>query len=93
MGSRMNDYNNCLPQRRRLFSRPPPQITLTRLTLILLVLLSWTLNTRAAQDIDWTQIEGKTIKVFYPGVASWEFVRGDDHGTGAAPVRTFKKAG
>jgi hypothetical protein len=45
-----------------------------------------------AQDIDWASIQGKTIKLFYPGVASWEFVRSDDHGTGAIPVRTFKKA-
>ena len=45
-----------------------------------------------AQDIDWSKIPGKTVKMFYPGVASWEFVRGDDHGTGALPIRTFKKA-
>ena len=45
-----------------------------------------------ARDIDWASIQGKTVKLFYPGVASWEFVRSDDHGTGAIPVRTFKKA-
>lgn len=45
-----------------------------------------------ARDIDWASIQGKTVKAFYPGVASWEFVRSDDHGTGAIPVRTFKKA-
>jgi len=45
-----------------------------------------------AQTVDWSKIQGKTIKVFYPGVASWEFVRSDDHGTGALPVRSFKKA-
>ena len=60
--------------------------------LSLLLVLPWTLNAQAAQEIDWTKIEGKTIKVFYPGVASWEFVRSDDHGTGAGPVKTFKKA-
>lgn len=57
----------------------------------LLLALLGTSNVRA-QDIDWASIQGKTVKLFYPGVASWEFVRSDDHGTGAIPVRTFKKA-
>ena len=50
------------------------------------------LGAAQAQDVDWSKVQGKTIKVFYPGDASWEFVRGDDHGTGAVPIRTFKKA-
>jgi hypothetical protein len=45
-----------------------------------------------AADIDWGKVETTTIKTFYPGVASWEFLRGQDHGTGAAPVKTMKKA-
>ena len=45
-----------------------------------------------AADIDWGQVEAKNIKVFYPGVASWEFLTEKDHGTGAPPVKTLKKA-
>lgn len=44
-----------------------------------------------AADVDWGKVEVKTIKVFYPGVASWEFMKGKDHGTGAGPVKTQKK--
>ena len=45
-----------------------------------------------AADIDWGQVGTKNIKVFYPGVASWEFLTEKDHGTGAPPVKTLKKA-
>ena len=45
-----------------------------------------------AADIDWGQVETKNIKVFYPGVASWEFLTGVDHGTGEVPVKSIKKA-
>jgi hypothetical protein len=45
-----------------------------------------------AADIDWGQVETKNIKVFYPGVASWEFLKESDHGTGGPPVKTLKKA-
>jgi cytochrome c-type protein NapC len=45
-----------------------------------------------AADIDWGKVEAKNIKVFYPGVASWEFLTGVDHGTGEVPVKTIKKA-
>jgi len=45
-----------------------------------------------AGEVDWGQVEGKAIKVFYPGVASWDFVTDEDHGTGATPVKTLKKA-
>jgi hypothetical protein len=44
-----------------------------------------------AADVDWNGVEAKTVKVFYPGVASWEFMGDKDHGTGAAPVKTLKK--
>ena len=74
-------------------SKPDSRLQTAALTILLGLLLAL-LGTSNAQalDIDWANIQGKTIKVFYPGVASWEFVRSDDHGTGAIPVRTFKKA-
>lgn len=46
----------------------------------------------SAAEVDWASIDGKTIKVFYPGVSSFDFLKGNDHGTGAAPVKTMKKA-
>jgi cytochrome c-type protein NapC len=60
--------------------------------LLPVALAVFTVSDAQAQDVDWGKVQGKTIKVFYPGVASWEFVRGDDHGTGAVPIRTLKKA-
>lgn len=45
----------------------------------------------AANEIDWSGIEALHTTAFYPGVASWEFLRGEDHGKGAVPVRAMKK--
>lgn len=45
-----------------------------------------------AGEVNWDQIEGKTITTFYPGVASWDFVRGQDHGSGATVVRKMTKS-
>lgn len=45
-----------------------------------------------AADVDWSKVPVKQVKVFYPGQASWDFLRGQDHGTGAAPVKTYSKA-
>jgi hypothetical protein len=45
-----------------------------------------------AAEVDWGSVEVKNVKVFYPGVASWDFLRSQDHGTGEAPVKTLKKA-
>lgn len=45
-----------------------------------------------AQGVDWGQVEGKTVKVFYPGVASWDFVKHQNHGSGAAVVKKMSKA-
>jgi len=50
------------------------------------------LSGNAAADVDWSKVPVKQVKVFYPGQASWDFLRGQDHGTGAAPVKTIKKA-
>jgi len=46
----------------------------------------------SAADIDWGSVPVKKVKVFYPGQASWDFLRDQDHGTGSAPVKTQKKA-
>lgn len=49
------------------------------------------LSTSAA-DVDWSQVESHTVKVFYPGVASWSFLLSEDHGRGASVVRSGKKS-
>ncbi len=59
---------------------------------ILSLLTVASLTTARAAEPDWSGISSTTVKVFYPGTTSWEFLRNDDHGTGAAPVKTFKKA-
>jgi len=45
----------------------------------------------AAGAVDWSKVEGKTVKAFYPGVSSWEFLLGKDHGKGANVVKKGKK--
>jgi hypothetical protein len=85
-------YHNVFLSKARSIPGSLSPAAVILLLLEVLVVLLWPLTARAAPEIDWTKIPGKTIKVFYPGVASWEFVRSDDHGTGAAPVRTFKSA-
>lgn len=68
-------------------------IALTEFRVLLFTLLFFTIApTVKAADIDWGQVETKNIKVFYPGVASWDFLIGSDHGTGEVPVKTIKKA-
>jgi cytochrome c-type protein NapC len=63
------------------------------ITLSLLVLLAGFGPTGSlAAELDWSKVPVKQVKVFYPGQASWDFLRGADHGTGAAAVRTIKKA-
>jgi len=55
-----------------------------------LIFATASLHTMAA-DVDWSGVEAKTVKVFYPGQSSWAFLGDKDHGTGAAPVKTLKK--
>lgn len=68
-----------------------PIIYLTFLFLFLILAVFHVSNVKAA-EIDWETVETKIIKTFYPGVASWEFLKDKDHGTGAPPVKTLKKA-
>ena len=62
------------------------------LTSLLTLIVFCAAPTVKAADIDWGQVGAKNIKVFYPGVASWEFLKESDHGTGGPPVKTIKKA-
>lgn len=64
---------------------------ITYLPLLFLLILFCISNVKAA-DIDWGQVDTKTIKVFYPGVASWDFLRDKDHGTGGNVVKKQEKA-
>ena len=54
-------------------------------SLILCAVLSIGASANAA-EIDWSKVKGKTVKAFYPGVSSWEFLKGDDHGKGGPVV-------
>jgi hypothetical protein len=48
--------------------------------------------TTPAAEIDWSKVEAKAIKAFYPGQASWEFLISANHGKGASVVRKMDKA-
>jgi len=41
---------------------------------------------------DWSAIEKSKVTIFYPGVASWDMLKTDDHGTGAKAVAKNKKS-
>jgi hypothetical protein len=62
-----------------------------RLSLVLLFLLLCPVAVAGA-EVDWGSVEGRTVRLFYPGIASLDFLKSSDHGTGAAPVRTMKRA-
>lgn len=66
------------------------RVSITLSLLLLLAGIGFTGN--ATADVDWSKVPVKKVKVFYPGQASWDFLRGQDHGTGAAPVKTITKA-
>lgn len=44
-----------------------------------------------AADVNWGSVQPHKVKLFYPGVASWEFVNSNDHGVGRVPVSKRKK--
>jgi len=45
----------------------------------------------APADADWSKAAQTEVVLFYPGVASWEFVNGDDHRLGAKEIKKGKK--
>ena len=61
------------------------------LALFLILMIVGSGHARAT-EIDWGQVDAKTIKTFYPGVASWDFMRDKDHGTGGNVVKKLEKA-
>ena len=71
-----------------------PPITIISITFlfIFLILAAFCASNAKAAEIDWGQVDAKTIKAFYPGVASWDFMKGKDHGTGANVVKKMSKA-
>lgn len=57
--------------------------------LFLLVLLSAAEG--APKDADWSKTGQMELVLFYPGVASWEFLNGDDHRLGGREIKKGKK--
>src|SRR3972149_1588466 len=41
---------------------------------------------------DWDAVDSKNVTLFYPGVASWEFLNSPDHSLGAKNIKEGKKA-
>jgi hypothetical protein len=72
--------------------KPDYQVGLKQKFILLTLIVFCVTPVVKAADIDWGQVETKNIKVFYPGVASWEFLTSVDHGTGEVPVKSIKKA-
>src|SRR3990170_3796415 len=60
------------------------------LPLLFLILLLSTAE-GAPRDADWSKIRQNELLLFYPGVASWEFLNGEDHRLGAREIKKGKK--
>lgn len=45
----------------------------------------------AANGINWGGVKGQKMPLFYPGVASWEFLTGDDHRLGGREIKKGRK--
>lgn len=45
----------------------------------------------APKEPDWSKTGQNEVMLFYPGVASWEFLNGDDHRLGAREIKKGKK--
>jgi len=45
-----------------------------------------------AADVNWGSIQPHKVKLFYPGVASWEFVNSNNHGVGRVPVSQLQNS-
>lgn len=57
-----------------------------------LLLTAFCMSAASAAGPDWGQVESTTVKVFYPGVSSWDFMIGRDHGTGGNVVKKLEKS-
>ncbi len=60
------------------------------IALLLMLPLFCVPNVNAA-EVDWDKAETMSIKMFYAGVSSWEYLKGEDHGNGADVVNKMKK--
>jgi len=58
---------------------------------LLFVLFSVAPALAAQVDADWSKASQTEVTLFYPGVASWEFVNGDDHRLGGKEIKKGKK--
>jgi hypothetical protein len=65
----------------------------TSLTIILFATLSIILPTNIfAEEIDWKAIHPTALTMFYPGMASMEFLISDDHRLGSRNIKQGKKS-
>jgi len=71
--------------------RSAKSLPIMSLSLFLISLLLPISNVSAGQP-DWGQVPATTVKAFYPGVSSWDFLTGKDHGTGGNVVKKLEKA-
>ncbi|MFQ5735923.1 MAG: ethylbenzene dehydrogenase-related protein [Thermodesulfobacteriota bacterium] len=44
-----------------------------------------------AKEIDWDKVGSTRIVLFYPGVASWEFLNSEDHRLGSRDIKRVRK--
>ena len=66
-------------------------MNIIRLLIVLTALFFW-YGPALAADINWDTVGARKITLFYPGVASWEFLNSDDHSLGAKNIRQGKKS-
>ena len=65
-------------------------MNIMRLLIVLTAIFFWYGSVLAA-DINWNNIGSHNVTLFYPGVASWEFLNSEDHSLGSKNIQTGKK--
>ena len=58
---------------------------------ILLMMVFLAVPAKGALGADWTKAPGADVTLFYPGVASWEFLTSDDHRLGGREIIQARK--
>ena len=74
-----------------IFNRLNYKLTIKLTTLLLLPGLFF-ISTINAEEIDWKTVDATEVMTFYPGVASWDYLQDERHGTGGNPVKEGKKS-
>lgn len=59
--------------------------------IVILLMLVFMVPDNGVAGADWPRASGMDVTLFYPGVASWEFLTSDDHRLGGREIKQMRK--